>query len=519
MQDTALDLLVIGGGVTGAGAALDAASRGLRVGLVEQRDYGSGTSSRSSKMFHGGLRYLEQFNFGLVKEALAERNLMVSKLCPHLVRPTPFVYPLRYPIWERFYVGAGVMLYELLARMANNPLPWHRHLGRKGLAQVAPDLVARGGVQYWDTVVDDARHTMTLARTARSNGALMAPSTRVVGHKRQEDVSIVTLLDLESGKHLNVAARTVINATGVWTDDIEEMGGETGIDVRASKGIHLVIPRSAVDLDSGVILRTKVSVLFIIPWRDHWIVGTTDTPWNLRRAHPAASRTDIDYLLTWASTALRTPIKAEDIVGVYAGLRPLLTGETDQTSKLSREHAVVDRGGGLITVAGGKYTTYRVMAQDAVDQAMPYLDRTAESKTDEIPLVGATSLSDDRMISRYGSMVDDVGDPTPLVDDAPYTRGEIAYAVTHEGALHLDDVLARRTRISIETRHRGLSAATPAAQIMATHLGWDQATVEREIEHYEARVAAELDSQTQDDDATADAARMGAPDVRTGVSE
>ena len=519
MQEQPLDVLVIGGGVTGAGAALDAGTRELRVGLVEQRDYGSGTSSRSSKMFHGGLRYLEQFNFGLVREALAERNLMVNLLCPHLVRPTPFVYPLQHPIWERFYVGAGVMLYELLARLADNPLPWHKHLGRKGLAELAPDLVARGGVQYWDTVVDDARHTMTLARTAAANGAFMAPSTRVIGYERQDDLSMVTLVDLEWGHQIEIAARSVINATGVWTDDIEEMGGERGIDVRASKGIHLVVPRSAVDLESGVILRTKVSVLFIIPWREHWIIGTTDTPWSLRRAHPAASRSDIDYLLRWANTSLRQPIKPEDIVGVYAGLRPLLTGETEETSKLSREHAVVDRGNGLITVAGGKYTTYRVMAADAVDRAMPYLGRTAESRTAEIPLIGATELSDDRMVTRYGSLVEELGDHTPLVDDAPYTRGEISYAVTHEGALHLDDVLARRTRISIETRPRGVHAARPSAEIMAEHLGWDQATIDREVEHYAARVAAELDSQTQSDDATADAARMGAPDVRTGASD
>lgn len=529
MSRDGVDVLVVGGGVTGAGAALDAAARGLRVGLVEQRDYASGTSSRSSKMFHGGLRYLEQFSFGLVREALRERNLMLNELCPHLVRPASFIYPLEHRFWERVYVGTGVLLYELLARLASNPLPWHQHLGWKRMARLAPALDGHGGVRYWDSVVDDARHTVTLMRTAASYGALVANSTRVVGVDQEDgQIRAVRVVDLEQGRELSIPTSVVVNASGVWTDDIEELAGEQRSDVQASKGIHLLVPRDRIAAETGIILRTGMSVLFVIPWHDHWIVGTTDTPWSLHRAHPAASRSDIEYLLTWVNSALRDPLSASDIVGVYAGLRPLLKGESEETSELSREHAVLDRGNGLVSVAGGKYTTYRVMAADVIDATAPYLETDlSPSATDRIPLVGAAPYSDDRLHGRYGTMADEVreigaADPKyagQVVADAPYLMAELRYAVTHEGALHLDDVLTRRTRLSVETRHRGLDAVRPAAEVMGDIMGWDQATRDREIAHYEARVRAEIDSQSQPDDRTADAARMGAPDVRTGVSE
>lgn len=529
MSAEPLDVLVVGGGATGVGAALDAATRGLRVALVEQRDYASGTSSRSSKMFHGGLRYLQQFDFGLVREALRERNLMMNSLCPHLVEPASFIYPLKHPFWERLYVGSGVFLYEILARLARNPLPWHQHLAKKGMERLSPALDARGGVRYWDSVVDDARHTMTMARTAAAHGALLASSTRVVDVATSAGrIEHVQAVDLETGRAIEIRPKAVINATGVWTDDIEALAGEHGINVQASKGIHFLVPRDRIDSQTGILLRTEVSVLFVVPWGNHWIVGTTDTPWSLSRSHPAASRSDIEYLLEWVNTALRTPLLASDIVGVYAGLRPLLKGESEETSKLSREHAVLDRGNGLVSVAGGKYTTYRVMAKDAVDAIGHYLEASLpESRTEEIPLVGAAPHSDDRLHTRYGTMAAEVESlaasdedmARPVVGDAPYLMAEIRYAATHEGALHLDDVLTRRTRLSIETRDRGVDAARPTARVMGEVLGWDQATIAREIEHYDARVRAELDSQAQPNDRTADAARMGAPDVRTGHSE
>ncbi len=537
------DIAVIGGGVTGCGIALDAATRGLSVALIEQRDYASGTSSRSSKLFHGGLRYLEHRNFKLVKEALAERNLMFERICPHLCTPVSFLYPLQHPIWERFYVGAGVFLYDRLAAALGNPLPNHRHLSRAAALEMAPAVghALKGGVLYWDVLVDDARHTMTLARTAVSHGALVASSTRATGLVMEEGrVTGIRARDLETGTEFQIRAGRVIGAGGVWSDDLQEMAGDHGQDVSASKGIHLVVPRDRIDSSTGMILRTAESVLFVIPWHRFWLIGTTDTPWSLRRAHPAACRTDIDYLLYWVNTVLSSPIGHEDVVGVYAGLRPLLVGESDETSRLSREHAVIESKTGLITIAGGKYTTYRVMARDAVDTALG-LHRKA-SITETVELVGADGyqeLWDTRsglgldeettahLLGRHGTGVEDVqallaarpelGER--VVPEVPYLRAEVVHAVTHEGALHLDDVLARRTRISIETRDRGAAAAPIVAELMAGPLGWTREQMGREVEHYLARVQAELDSQRQPDDRTADAARMGAPDVRTGRAE
>jgi glycerol-3-phosphate dehydrogenase len=319
------------------------------------------------------------------------------------------------------------------------------------------------------------------------------------------------------------------------------MAGDRGLDVKASKGIHIVVPGNRIRSGTGLILRTEKSVLFVIPWGRNWIVGTTDTPWELRRAHPAACRNDIDYLLRRVNTVLSDPLTHADILGVYAGLRPLLTGESDDTSMLSREHAVIVSDTGLVSVAGGKYTTYRIMARDAVDAAALGFDRPIPlSRTEEIPLLGATGWAEmmedptrlglpdpTRLLGRYGSEAAKLAalvatDPSladPLVEDAPYLRAEIAFAALEEGALHLDDVLTRRTRISIETADRGLEASIAAAWIVGPILGWDAASAERELDHYRARVEAERHSQSQPDDHTADAARMGAPDVRTGRSE
>jgi glycerol-3-phosphate dehydrogenase len=547
MAGETFDIVVIGGGVTGAGTALDAATRGLSVALVEQRDWAAGTSSRSSKLIHGGLRYLEQLDFGLVREALREQTLMLDRLCPHLVRPVPFLFPLTKPVWERAYVGAGTLLYDLLG--GRRALPRHRHLSRTAALRLFPGLkrdALVGAIQYYDAQVDDARHTMTVARTAALHGAVLATSARVTELLHSgSGVAGVRFRDLESGRDIEVRARQVINATGVWTDRIQDMAGRGRIRVRASKGIHLVVPRDRIHGDSGLILRTATSVLFVIPWKHHWIIGTTDTDWNLDLAHPAASRRDIDYLLATVNALLAQPLSHADIEGVYAGLRPLLHGESEATSKLSREHAVSQSVAGLITVAGGKYTTYRVMAKDAVDMAARGLDHRSvpASCTHRVPLIGAdgypayvnrretmarqTGLPVQQiqhLLERYGSRLTevltliterpDLG--TSLDGAADYLRAEVTYAASHEGALHLDDVLTRRTRISIETFDRGLTAAPAVAAMMGEVLGWDEGTRARELHHYEARVRAERESQEQPDDRTADAARLGAPDVRMG---
>ena len=551
-----VDVLVVGGGIVGAGAALDAATRGLSVGLLEQRDLASGTSSRSSKLVHGGLRYLEMLDFALVKEALEERGLLLTRLAPHLVRPVPFLYPLQHA-WERPYVGAGVALYDAMAMTGKYDMgvPKHKHVFRKQLARMAPDIRTddlHGAIRYYDCQVDDARLVMTIARTAANNGAHVATRTKVTGFLRDGDRVVgVRARDLENQRDLEVHARTVINAAAVWTDEVQEMlGGRAQLDVDASKGVHLVVSRDRIRSECGFITKTDKSVLFVIPWGHYWVIGTTDTPWDLDLAHPAASRADIDYLLHHVNRLLKDPLDHRDVIGVWAGLRPLLKavdkqgeGSGAETTKLSREHTVANPVPGLVLVAGGKLTTYRVMARDAVDHAVRDWDRAPGSITERVPLMGAyayeartnqrVALSRssglevgvvDHLLGRFGGLVDEVlelverrpelGRPLPGAED--YLSAEIVYAVTHEGARHLDDVLTRRTRISIETFDRGTSAARPAAELMAGALGWDAATTDEEVDHYLRRVEAERQSQLMPTDQEADEARVSAPDIVPG---
>ena len=540
-----LDILVVGGGVTGTGVALDAVTRGLSTGLVEARDFASGTSSRSSKLFHGGLRYLEQYDFKLVREALRERDLMVGRLAPHLVRPVSFLYPLTHRGWERAYVGAGLALYDVMG--GARALPRHRHLTRRGARSLAPALrrnALTGAVRYFDAQCDDARHTLTLARTAASYGAVVRSSTEVVGFVKEGGrIVAADLRDTETGETCTVRTGVVVNATGVWADDVQRLAESRGeFKVRASKGVHIVVPRDRISSETGIILRTEKSVLFVIPWGEHWIIGTTDEDWNYAKAHPAASRTDIDYILRHVNAVLAVPLTEDDISGVYAGLRPLLAGEEEQTSQLSREHAISHSPRGMVSVAGGKYTTYRVMAKDAVDAAVNDLGRhVPRCVTEHIPLLGADgyhalanqveSLSDDlglprwrvdHLLGRYGALLHEVLAPVatepgwlePVPGAGNYLMAEIRYAATHEGALHLDDVLTRRTRISIETSHRGVESMKTVAAVIADVLDWDDEQTTREVAAYDARVAAEWASQEQTDDENAIARRLVAPDNR-----
>ena len=543
-----LDILVIGGGIVGTGSALDAATRGLRVGIVEARDWASGTSSRSSKLVHGGIRYLEQLDFRLVREALIERGLLLQRIAPHLVKPVRFLYPLTKPVFERFYIGAGMLLYDLFSYTGGRPpgVPHHRHLTRRQVLRAVPSLKANaftGGLTYYDAQVDDARYVANLARTASFYGAHVASRVRVEGFiKVGERVVGVQAHDLETGEKFEIRARQVVNATGVWTDDTQAMVGERGqFKVRASKGVHLVVPRDRFQSKLGLLLRTEKSVLFVIPWGRHWLIGTTDTDWDLDKAHPAATAADIDYLLEHVNKVLAVPLTRDDVEGVYAGLRPLLAGESDQTSKLSREHIVAHSVPGLVVVAGGKWTTYRIMAKDAIDEAVAALDgRISESITEDIALLGAEGyhaawnkrgklarafgvhkVRIEHLLNRYGVLTDELLDlirerpelqePLPGADD--YIAAEVVYAATHEGALHLEDVLARRTRISIEAWDRGVSAAPVVAELMAAELGWAAARTKREVNYYLKRVMAERESQLQPDDASADRIRLEAPDI------
>jgi glycerol-3-phosphate dehydrogenase len=550
LASTHYDVLVIGGGVTGAGAALDAAARGLTVALVEMRDWAAGTSSRSGKLIHGGLRYLEQFNFSLVREALHERSLMLEKLCPHLVKPIQFVYPLRHRVWERAYMGAGLLLYDTLG--GAGAVPRHRHLTRRAVRSLSPgikpdDLV--GALTFYDAQVDDARHTVELVRTAASRGADVCSAVKVVElRKRGATVIGARLRDLESDRTFEISASQVINATGVWSDQIQAMaGGRPLFSVQASKGVHILIPRTKIDSAVSMFIRAEDSVMFVRTWGRHWLVGTTDTAWHEGLDHPAATSADVDYLLRNLNRVLEVKLTRADISGAYAGLRPLVKGSAEATSKLSREHAVESPVPGFTSIVGGKYTTYRVMARDVVDLAVRGLDRPVpRSSTESIPLLGAVGLElarqsfsrrgaarglsqpqIERLLGRYGSLVGELDelmaqrpDLAKPIEGAPdYLRVEPVYSATHEGALHLDDVLTRRTHIAIETDDTGRVAAAEVAELMGPELGWDEARVAREIDHYLARAEAEVAAQQLPDDESAMRVRNAVRDLRLVVAD
>lgn len=546
-----LDVLVIGGGVTGAGAALDAATRGLSTAVVEAQDWASGTSQWSTKLVHGGLRYLQMLDFKLVHEALTERGLLLQKLAPHLVKPMPFLIPLEHRVWQRAYYGAGVTLYDTLASLmpGRRTLPIHKHRTRKGLEQAFPDLrheTAIGAVQYYDATVDDARLVAMLVRTAVTYGARAASRTQVVQITKNATgrANGAILLDLETGNRITVRARHVISCTGVWTEDVEKLADTAGgLNVLASKGIHLIIPRDRIKGTSGLFIQTEKSVLFFIPWSRYWILGTTDTPWELDRQHPVATAADIDYVLDHANAVLKTTLTRDDVTGWYAGLRPLLqpgTREGTSSAKVSREHTVASPIPGLTVIGGGKLTTYRVMAKDAIDFALGNRATELPCITDDIPLLGAvgeaamrrrmpalqrrfgwSDMMVDHLLHRYGSMMEELVDlieqdeslARPL-DQAPaYLRAEIVYACTSEGALHLEDIMCRRTRLVYEVEKQGLHAVPEIAALAAEHLGWDTATQEAEVAAYRARAEAEEAATFADDDESAAALRSQAADI------
>ncbi len=478
-----LDVLVVGGGVTGAGAALDAASRGLSVGLLEAQDWAAGTSSRSSKLVHGGLRYLQMLDFRLVREALRERSLLLQHLAPHLVRPVPVLYPLRRPFLERPYVGAGVALYDVLGLSMGNGrgLPLHRHLSKRRALCSAPGLDPRalcGAVLYYDAQVDDARYVVELVRTAVSYGAVALNRAEVVGFRHDDGRVVgVTFRDGETGCTHDVQARVTILATGAWTEETEALAGvERAVRIRPSKGAHILVTRDKLAVTTGLILRTDRSVLFVLPWGEHWLIGTTDTDWSFGKARPLATVADVDYLLSELNKVVVRPLGRGDVEAVFAGLRPLVAGSgvvrgpgegraggggQAATTKVSREHAVSRPGAGLVVVSGGKYTTYRVMAADAVDAAVAEARfEVPASGTADVPLLGAGAfgegwdqrhrLADDHAISvehaehllhRYGGLTPEVIGPAasrpalsePVPGAAVYLKAEVEYAVTHEG--------------------------------------------------------------------------------------
>jgi glycerol-3-phosphate dehydrogenase len=536
MRSEVLDVLVVGGGVTGVGAALDAASRGLAVGLIEARDYAAGASSKSSKLIHGGLRYLEMLDFALVREALRERRLLLTTLAPHLVKPVAFVWPLTHRIWERQYLRAGLLLYDTMG--GARAMPRARQLSRTAVLADAPGLrpdAFVGGVRFYDAQEDDARMVAVLARTAAGLGAALATNVQMQRVRTVADetpgstdderrVTGVQARDLLHGPDLTIRARHVVLATGAWT-------GDDQLRVRPSKGVHITVPRGRIAMESGLLMRTEKSVLFVIPWGDHWLIGDTDTAWPYDPAHAAANRADIAYLLAKVNGVLRDPLTEADVEGVFAGLRPLVAASAAaDTTKLSREHSISSPAPGLSVIGGGKYTTYRLMARDLIDAAAADLGGVRPSRTHELPLVGAdewpqrwaarldmaaiTGLPPGqvgRLLNRYGSATDDL---LALMAARPdlaeslggaggYLRAEVVYACTHEGAIHLDDVLARRTRTAIEMRDRGVAAAPEACDLMAAELGWSLERRDQELASYLAWVAAQRAAEAQPDDESA----------------
>ncbi|OKL47078.1 glycerol-3-phosphate dehydrogenase [Boudabousia liubingyangii] len=552
-DDAGLDILVIGGGVTGAGIALDAATRGLRVGIVEAQDWAQGTSSRSSKLVHGGLRYLYNLDFFLVAEALKERGLLLTKTAPHLVKAQPFLWPLKTPVIERSYSAIGVGMYDALAQFSHRgSVPIQKHYSKKGALEIFPDIKedeVSGAIRFYDSRVDDARLVVTLVRTASRYGALAANRTQVMElTKDGERINGAVLKDLEDGgKTYTVKAKHVIQATGVWTEQTQSLADTTGgLKVLASKGIHIVIPKDRIKGTTGLFLRTEKSVLFIIPWKRYWVIGTTDTKYHEDLRNPVADAEDIEYVLDHANAVLKSNLTKDDIIGTWAGLRPLLQpgtkdGEKAKSTKVSREHTVTEAAPGLTVIAGGKLTTYRVMAEDAVDFALGKARaKELPSQTENTLLAGAdgyhalwnqreqlakrTGLSLDHvedLLDRYGSDIELIlqaieEDPKlgeGLKEAPEYLRAEIAFACTHEGALHLEDLMALRTRLNYERKDRGLSAAPEIADIAAGVLGWDDKRKKHELDLYTQRCQAEEAAEGIFDEAAAQSERAKADDV------
>jgi glycerol-3-phosphate dehydrogenase len=521
------DVLVIGGGVNGVGAALDAASRGLKVALIESQDIAAGTSSRSSKLIHGGLRYLEQYDFKLVREALHERELLVSTLCPHLVKPVGFLFPLTEKFKERTYVGAGLALYDAL-RGFQRALPWHKHLSQKQINEIAPSLrpdIIMGAIKYFDAQVDDARHTLSVARTAIRHGATIATRVRADSLIRDgKRVIGVNAKDLVSGKTIAIKATATVMCAGIWSDELHaKFDLKAGYHVTMSKGVHIVVPGHAIKSNAGIILKTPVSVLFIIPWGDKWIVGTTDTPYTGDRAEPLASQEDVNYIVDQANRVLTPKLNVKDIIGVYAGLRPLVANnKSSVTTKLSREHTVDRPAPGFVSIAGGKYTTYRIMSRDVIDLAVVELRKlTSESVTEKLPLVGADGyfalvqqidrISEEsgldlptinHLLNRYGSLISEILElikenpslASKLTPELPYIKAEIYYAASHEGALTVDDVISRRTRIAFEAEGHGIKLAELISEIISPVLGWTNKERKASVSAYQSLVEREIDA-------------------------
>lgn len=473
------EILVIGGGATGLGIAVDAASRGFRTLLLEQADFAKGTSSRSTKLIHGGVRYLKQGNIDLVREALKERGLLCQN-APHLISHLPFLVP-NYRWWERPFYGIGFRLYDLLA--GDLGIEKSKHLNREEVLQRLPTIEPKklkGGVIYYDGQFDDARLAITLAQTAADQGATLLNYMKVAQLlKRGSLLKGVIARDVETQEEYEIYAQVVINATGVFSDAVRKLDEQKGSPIIApSQGIHLVVDRSFLPSDTAILIPKTDDgrVLFLIPWLDQVLIGTTDTPVSDIALEPKPLHEEVQFLLHHAKRYLTKAPREGDVRSAFAGLRPLVkAGHTIHTAALSRDHTILVSESGLITIAGGKWTTYRKMAQDAVDRAIEIGPlKRAPCRTETLPLHGACKPSGDAL-SLYGSdapkLRREAGWDRRLHAALPYSEACIAWAAKEEMARTLEDVLARRTRSLFLNARASLEIAPAAVHILAKALG------------------------------------------------
>lgn len=540
------DVVVIGGGITGVGVALDAAARGLRTALVERDDFASGTSSKSSKMVHGGLRYLQNGDVRLVYQALRERRRLMRN-APHLVEVLPFMIPILTKdgvVSKKVAkaLGSAMWMYDLTGGWRIGKL--HRRISAERAAEHFPtthlDKLSAGYV-YFDAAADDARLALTVARTAATHGAVTVNRCAVVDvtldDEGQADGVTVDADRDGSGDRFHVSARTIVNAAGVWADEVRQLDEPTHPDsIRPAKGVHITVPWEKIRIDIAVIIpvRRDRRSLFLVPWGarpdgtfDHVYVGTTDTDYDGPLDDPQCTADDIDYVLTALNDALTETITRHDITGVWAGLRPLVKsasveGTTAKTADLSRQHQVAVSASGVVRVNGGKLTTYREMAEDTVDLVADRLRaprRARRSATRRLPLAGAgrrrtrsnggePGTIDHHLAQRFGTMADEIRAliafrpdlAEPLVPGQPYLRAEAVYAVRHEMATTLDDVLERRTRAHLFDRDATLAAAPAVATLLADELGWTSEESERQLDDYRRRCEAEENAGVQHGD-------------------
>jgi glycerol-3-phosphate dehydrogenase len=513
------DVLVIGGGITGTGVALDAAARGLRTALVERDDFASGTSSKSSKLVHGGLRYLEQREFGLVYEALAERQVALRN-APHLVRVLPFLVPIltRDGLVDRRIarlLGSAMWMYDLTGGLRIRKR--HERISKAEVLAHMPTLREEnltGGYLFYDAQTDDARLTLTVARTAVTHNATIVNHARVTELLKDTAGRVRGARVAADGRELDVRAASVVNATGVWSDDVRALDeGAHPSSIRPAKGVHVTLPWSKVrnDIAAVVPVRHDRRSVFVVPWGDFTYVGTTDTDYDGSLDDPRCDASDVAYLLGALNGVLADRVSEKDVVGTWAGLRPLLrTADDARTADLSRRHGVRVSTSGVVTITGGKLTTYRRMAADTVDEVQRRLGgKPTRCPTKHLPILGGEGFAPgpatnepslhEHLAGRYGTEAALVlelveTDPTlgeKLVPGLPYVRAEAVHAVRHEMARTLDDVLSRRTRARLLARDASAASAGDVAHLLAPELGWDDVEIERQVASYRALIEAE----------------------------